>query len=261
MGWTFDPLQLAAIGVAIALYALAVLRLRRRRKPLSHLRVASFVAAILALVFAVISPLDSIGESRLFTAHMAQHLLIGDLAPLFAVCAVSGPLLRPVLAFRVVRRLRGLAHPLVALPLWAVDLCGWHLAPLYDAALDHPALHAAQHVLFFTVGCLLWSALLQPLPGPRAFRGGARIAALGFVWAVGAALSNVFLWAGHPYYDRYAAAPQTWGLSALSDQRIGGGLMLLEMTVVVVAVFVWLGVAWLREPERRQRVLELRSGW
>ena len=111
--------------------------------------------------------------------HMLQHLLIGDLAPLLLALGLSGPLLRPLLAPKPVQRLQVLTHPLVALPLWALNLCVWHLPVLYDAALDHPLVHALQHVCFLTGGLLLWSTLLGLLPGPRWYGLGARFASLG----------------------------------------------------------------------------------
>jgi cytochrome c oxidase assembly factor CtaG len=52
------------------------------------------------------------------------------------------------------------------------------------------------------------------------------------------------------------AAPRTWGLSPLADQRAGGGVMLVEMMLIGAAVFVVLGLRWLAEAERRQRRLE-----
>jgi cytochrome c oxidase assembly factor CtaG len=183
---------------------------------------------------------------------MAQHLLIGDLGPLLVVLGLDARILKPLL----VPRLRVLASPLVALPLWALDLWLWHLPVLYDSALRNDAVHALEHALFFTCGALLWTALLEPLPGPRWFGTGWRLVALGFVWVAGGVLSNVFLWSDHPYYSRYVHAPRTWGLSPLADQRLGGGLMLLEMSIVVASLFVWLGLRWLREAERRQRLVE-----
>jgi len=76
--------------------------------------------------------------------HMVQHVLLGDLAPLCFVAGLTGPVLRPVLALRPVEKLRVLTHPFVALPLWAVDLCVWHVPFLYDAALHHTAVHALE---------------------------------------------------------------------------------------------------------------------
>jgi putative membrane protein len=246
VGWTFDPLQLAPIAAAAALYALRVRALGPR---VPAWRKAAFAVGLLLLVVALVTPLDSIGEHRLFSVHMAQHLLIGDLAPLFIVLGLDARILKPVL----VPRLRVVASPLVALPLWAADLWLWHLPRFYDAALHNDAVHALEHALFFTCGMLLWTALLEPLPGPRWYGTGWRLASLAFVWVTGGALAQIFLWAGHPFYPPYEHAPRTWGLSALTDQRAGGGLMLLEMSVVVVLVAGWLGLRWLREAERRQR--------
>jgi putative membrane protein len=249
VGWTWDPLPLAAIAAAAGLYAL---RLRQVGGRVPRRRPLLFGAGLLVLFLAVASPLDSIGEERLFSVHMAQHLLIGDLAPLLVVLGLDARILKPIL----VPRLRFVSSPLVALPLWAADLWVWHLPALYDAALRNAGVHALEHGLFFTCGALLWAALLEPLPGPRWFATGWKLAALGFVWVAGGVLSAVFLWSGHAYYRPYVAAPRTWGLSALSDQRVGGGLMLLEMSAVVASVFVILGLRWLQEAERRQRLVE-----
>jgi putative membrane protein len=158
------------------------------------------------------------------------------------------------------QRLRVLTHPLVALPLWAVNLGVWHLPVLYDAALEHPLVHAFQHVCFLAGGLLLWSTLLGLLPGPRWYGLGARFASLAVVWVVGAAVANVFLWSDTAYYHPYVHAPRTWGLSALDDQRAGGGVMLVEMMLVGAAVFVVLGLRWLEDAERRQRRLEAPAG-
>jgi putative membrane protein len=258
VGWTFDPVPLLAIAIPVVAYGRRAWTLHRRARPVSRSKLLAFAAAAGVLFLAVASPLDSIGESRLFSMHMAQHLLIGDVAPLLVVLGLSGPLLRPLLAPRPLHRLRALANPLVALPLWAVDLWLWHLPRLYDAALDDDLVHSLEHVCFFIGGLLLWAALLGLLPGPRWFGAGGRLGALGFVWVVGGALANVFLWSSRAYYEPYLEAPRTWGLSPLGDQRAGGGLMLLEMMFVGAIVFVVLGLGWLSDAERRQLRLERR---
>ena len=253
-------LQTAAVLIAALAYALGVARLRRRGRAAPVGRLLAFGAGAAVLLTAFLSPLDRLGEERLFSAHMAQHLLIGDVAPLLVVLGLDGPLLRPMLAIRAVRRLRFLAHPLVALPLWAVNLCVWHLTPLYDAALDHDAVHALQHTLFFTCGALVWAALLEPLPGPAWFTGGRKLLYVAAMWLVSLGLSQVFLWSGHAYYSRYVGAPRTWGLGPLADQRAGGGVMLVEGSLVMLGVAAWLLLRVFRESETKQRLLDAGVG-
>jgi putative membrane protein len=216
--------QLIAVAVLAGLYVAAVLRVRRRRGTVDRKRALSFGCGVALLAAGVAMP------DNTFARHMAQHLLIGDLAPLCLVLGLSGPLLRPALALRPVRALRVLSHPLVALPVWAVDLCAWHVAPLFDAALHHEPVHALQHVCFFTAGAMLWASLLQLLPGPRWFRTPQRLAYLGGMWLVSLVLSQLFIWSSRPFYDYRSA----------NDQRIGGGIMLVEGSAVMLSVLVWL---------------------
>jgi cytochrome c oxidase assembly factor CtaG len=171
------------------------------------------VAGVAIAVAAQLAPLTD-----RFWEHMAQHLLIGDVAPLLVV--LGGVRVR--------------VHPLVALPAWALNLCLWHVVPLYDAALRHSGLHLLQHALFFACGLLLWSALLRP------FALGWKFAYVGVMWLVSLALAQVFLWSGHAYYTGYT----------LGDQRAGGGIMLLEGSFVMLGVVVWLLLLAFREPER-----------
>ena len=55
------------------------------------LQAAAFAAGILALLAALASPLDALGEDYLFSAHMLQHVLLGDIAP---VLLLLSPLAR-----------------------------------------------------------------------------------------------------------------------------------------------------------------------
>jgi cytochrome c oxidase assembly factor CtaG len=260
MGWRLDPTQLVPIAIAAALYARRARTLAQRGSPVPGLRKGSFAAGLLVVAVAIVSPIDSIGEERLFSVHMVQHLLIGDLAPLLVALGLSRQLTRPALAVSWLGWARALTHPIVALPLWAADLLVWHIPSLYDAALGNDLVHAFEHACFFTGGLLLWTTLIGLLPGPRWFGRGSRLLALAIVWVTGGALANVFLWSDSAFYPPYVHAARTWGLSPLADQRAGGGAMLLEMMLVGVVVFVLTGLDWLADAERRQALSEARGG-
>jgi len=218
-------IEIAIPALALALYTAAAWRVQRRRGTVAKARAVSFGVGAALLLVALNAPLESS-----FSRHMAQHLLIGDLAPLAMVLGLTGPLLRPALVYRPVRALRVLAHPLVALPVWAVDLCVWHIPVCFDGALHHEWLHAIQHACFFTFGAFLWAALLELLPGPRWFRIPHRLAYLGVMWLVSLGLSQIFIWSPTAFYD----------YGSVGDQRLGGGIMLLEGSAVMLGVFVWL---------------------
>ena len=251
-----EPAQLILVLAAAAAYACRAWSLRARGRPVPGWKIGCYAGGLAVVLAALESPIDTIGEERLFWVHMVQHVLIGDVAPFLVVLGLSGPLLRPVLALPGVYRLRVLAHPVAALPLWAANLAVWHVPRFYDAALAHPAVHALQHGLFFTCGALVWAALLEPLPGPQWFGAGPKALYLAGMWFFSLAFSQVFLWSGSPFYRPYVHAPRTWGISPLADQRLGGGVMLVEGSFVMLAVLVWLLLRWLRETEARQRLLD-----
>ena len=244
--WNLDPLEIAALALAGALYWRRARTLARRGRPVPPPRVAAFAAGLLTILVALVSPIDTIGEERLFSVHMLQHLLLGDLGALLLVLGLDGRLLRPLLRVRLVHRLRVLAHPLVALPLWAANFVVWHLPALFDAALRNDAVHALQHSLFIALGMLMWAALLEPLPGPAWFTAPWKIPYVLAMWLVMLVLSQVFIWSGHPFYIRYG----------LDDQKAGGGVMLVESALTMLPALVWVLLQVLRESEARQRLLD-----
>lgn len=254
--WNFDPLELSVLVLAGALYRRRARTLARRGRPVSGPRAAAFASGLLTLFVALASPLDTIGEERLFSVHMLQHLLLGDVAALLLVLGLDGRLLQPLLRVRVVHRLRVLAHPLVALPLWAANFVVWHLPVLFDAALRHDAIHALQHALFVAFGMLLWAALIEPLPGPAWFTAPWKIPYVLGMWLVMLVLSQVFIWSSRIYYAPYAHAAALWGLSHLADQKAGGGLMLVESAFTMLPALVWVLLCVLRESEARQRLVD-----
>jgi len=149
-----------------------------------------------------------------------------------------------------------LAHPLVALPLWAANFVVWHLPVLFEAALRHDAIHALQHTLFVTLGMLLWAALIEPLPGPAWFAAPWKIPYVLGMWLVMLVLSQVFIWSSRVYYAPYAHDATLWGLSHLSDQKAGGGVMLVESMFTMLPALVWVLLRVLRESETRQQLVD-----
>jgi putative membrane protein len=250
-----DPFQLLPLAAGTFLYAVRVRTLRRRGTPLPAWRPIIFGLGVFLVAVALVWPVESLARD-LFTFHMVQHLLLGDLGPLCIVAGLTGPVLRPVLSVRAVARLRVLAHPFVALPLWAANLCIWHLPVLYDAALRHSSLHALEHIAFFTAGALMWAPIVEVLPAPEWFGTAAKMGYMVAVRLVSTVLGNVFIWASEPFYSFYESADRPWGLSADSDQGIAGSVMLIEGSLVTIGALAWLFLRLAEEGELRQELIE-----
>lgn len=246
--WTLDPLQLVPVALVTVAYGVRARTLARRGRPVPTWRLLMFSLGVVLLLVAFVSPIAELAQQRL-TAHMTQHLLLGDLAPLALLAGLTGPLLRPVLALPPVRALRALAHPLIALPLWAANLYLWHLPVAYEAAITNDLVHAVQHLSFFTAGILIWAPVLEVVPAPVWFGSAAKLAYVVVVRLTAAALANVFFWAPEVFYDPYSVA-------GVKDQALAGGAMMIEGSLVTIGAFAWLFLRLFSEGERRQELLE-----
>jgi cytochrome c oxidase assembly factor CtaG len=232
--------------VAGVLYARRTQTLRRDGRPVATWRQLCFAGGLLLATAGVVA-LGGVAGER-FAAHMAEHLLLGDIAALLLVLGLTGHVLAPVLRLPW---LRALAHPVPALLLWALNLALWHVAPLHEAAVEHDAIHALQHALFVALGVNVWMPLFGPLPMPAWFGNVAKLGYIVGVRLLGAVLGNVLLWAGHPLYDVYETS------DPLQDQTLAATIMMVEGSILTLILFGWLFLRAAREGEERQELLDL----
>jgi putative membrane protein len=252
----FAPLELLPLLVAAVLYAKRSLTLAERGRPLPLWRQLCFAAGLLTITVATVSPVSHIAE-ELVIAHMIEHLMLGDVATLLLVLGLTGPLLQPILAIPIFDRLRILAHPLVAFPLWALNFYFWHIPALYDAAYGGAFLHLVEHSSFIFFGCLMWMPIFGPLPKPTWFTAAWKV---GYVIAVrfaGAILGNVLMWSGTVLYPKYAAGEAYWNISPLADQSTAGVVMMIEGTFLGLGLLAWVFFEVSREGIEKQRLLDL----
>jgi cytochrome c oxidase assembly factor CtaG len=243
--WEAAPAVLVAALLALILFFQGFFRLRRRGRT-DHAgwgRAVCFVAGVLLLTLALVSPLDAIGEEYLLSAHMLQHVLIGDAAPALMLVALRGPLLfffLPAAALAALARsgvarsfVRFVARPVVALSVWATVIAVWHVPALYDYTLSHQLVHDLEHVSFVVAGLLVWYQLVDPARKGVLTRGG-RVGFAVLLFAAGQVLSMVLLFSFEPLYPAYAAQPERLlGISALTDQRLAGLVMMFEQAVTL----------------------------
>jgi len=259
VSWTFEPGAIVLIAVLAGLYIPRWRRVRARHggREAPVVRLLSYVAGLLMLVVALISPVDRLAEQA-FTMHMVQHVLLLDLAPIALICGLTKVILRP--ATRRLQRLEEAAgvfgHPVFAVVLYVGLMWLWHVPALYDAALEHSVVHILEHICFFSAGALYWWHLLSPI------RSRMRLGGMGpvmymlstklFVGILGIGLT----FAPEALYSFYADRQPIWGLTASEDEALAGGLMALEQSIVMGVALVWLFMNALAESEAEEQRAE-----
>lgn len=258
--WVLEPVVTAGAAVAAALFVRGFVRLRRRgRADLAPwTRVPLFALGLALGVLPLVSPLDELGDRYLLSAHMLQHMLIGDAAPALVLVALRGPLLLfcvPVGLLRAAGRsqrfravVRELLRPRVAVAAWAAAFGAWHVPAAYDYAAAHGGVHRLEHASFILAGTLAWMLLVDPARRGHLSRG-RRLALLAALFALGTVVADTLIFSLHPLYGIYASEQhRAFGLSPLSDQRLAGIVMTAEqiLTLGTCAAFLLL-------PELRRR--------
>jgi cytochrome c oxidase assembly factor CtaG len=256
-GWDPAPFVLAGAAVAICLFARGFVRLRRRGRAdcAGATRALLFASGIALVVLPLVSPLDGAADHRSLSAHMLQHVLIGDAGPALLLLAVRGPLLAfvvPVAAARFVGG-RGRLHaflgelgrPGIALGVWMLAIAGWHVPAAYDAALSQPLLHDLEHATFVIAGLLVWWQLVDPARRGRLSVAG-RAALAGAVFLAGQVLCSVLLFAPAPFYIAYAHP-------TLGDQQGAALVMGGEQFLTLGTCVALLGASLLLAPTSRRR--------
>jgi putative membrane protein len=277
--WNVEPPLLLALACAFLYWRGGRRQVSAQRSGLERTgRAWLFYWGLATLVVALDSPLDSL-SSRLFAAHMAQHVLLLTVAPpLLVLSAPWSRLWQPLpLGFRraaaravlldpgwrpVRTAARSIARPVPAWVLFNGNLVLWHVPALYDATLRSFAVHDLEHALFVSTGLLFWAQVVDSPPFRARLDWLRRVAYVTGGIAVGWVLAIVLALAPSPIYPAYASlASRPGGLSALGDQQIAAGVMWVPGSIAFAIAFVVFFYRWLGpEPTGRSAVRPTRLG-
>jgi cytochrome c oxidase assembly factor CtaG len=243
--WTAAPGPLIAAAIALALFGQGFVRLRRRGRPdlAPWSRALLFGLGVAVSVAPLVSPIDPLSDDYLLSVHMLEHVLLGDAGPALMVCAVRGPLLvfmLPPLVLAPLARTAAIRHglsvlvrPRLSLLLWVVVMASWHIPRVYDFAVEHETVHDLEHLSFAIVGVLVWVQLIDPTRRGRLSVPQRLLFAL-VLFALGQVLADVLILTFTPLYPHYADQPaRVMGISALTDQRLAGFVMMIEQAITL----------------------------
>lgn len=246
MAWNWEPWLVISLALAAFVYAGGAINLARSSDSLAAgRRSLAFWLGWLALIVALVSPLDSMGN-QLFSAHMIQHeILMLIAAPLIvlgrplAVFTWALPAKWRSFAARPLQSRpwrmfwRGLTAPLTAWGVHALVLWVWHAPWLFQLSVRDEPLHVAQHFAFFVSALLFWGALLKR----RASAPGALYLLTTMIHT--GVLGALLTFAPVVLYPIYVETAPHWGLTALEDQQLGG----LVMWVPAGFILLFAGIA------------------
>ena len=258
-GWTLEPGAIVLVGALTFLYV-------RRWRAIdgSGGRLASFLGGMALILVALCSPIDRLGE-QLFFVHMIQHLLLLDLAPILVLLGLTKVLLRPMTRrlVKIEHAVGPLAHPIFAIALYVATMALWHVPAMYDAALELPVVHVLEHFAFAVAGGLYWWHLLSPIRARKRLGGMGPVVYMLATKVLVGLLGIMLAFAPSAIYGFYEEQPGYWGLSAETDQAVGGLIMALEQSIVMGIALVVLFTRALseseREEQRRERYEDLAS--
>lgn len=249
--WHLKPEVVAGSVALVALYLVWV-------RPLTA-RALSWVSGVLLLCLILISPLDTLAHDYLFSAHMAQHLLMTLVVPPLLLAGVPPRLLERAMSRALLTRL---GSPLPAWLLANGVMWAWHAPPLYGAALASDGLHILQHAMFLGTATLFWWPVVAPASPRPLMPPWALMLYLFAAMAAGSALGILLAFAPAGLYPHYVSGEDHhgllslvrdgWGITPADDQQLGGMLMWIPGGIVYGLAVVAALARWLDEPEERE---------
>jgi cytochrome c oxidase assembly factor CtaG len=241
-GWTWNPTVLLIGVCALVIYAAAFR---------DHRRIGWFASALAVFLLTLLSPLNTLADGYLFSAHMAQHILLLLIVP--ALLLLSLPRTLSLAAGP-----RVFAHPLIGWFAGVGAMWFWHAPALCNAAVASRPVHALQTVSLLVLGGVFWRQILAPreeerLSPPRAifylFSACVACSVLGIIITFSpVAVCSIYSMQPNDPLGMLPTVRNGWGFSPERDQQIGGLLMWVPMCLIYLIAILAQLARWFAEP-------------
>lgn len=249
--WDWEPTVLFGCAAILVAYLLHV-------RPLTG-RAWLFGGGVLVLALALVSPLDTLGDTYLFSAHMAQHLLLILVVPPMLLLGILPRTWARILRWAPARWAeRTLGRPPLSWILGIGTLWLWHAPFLYDAAVAHEGIHVGQHLSFLVTATLFWWPVITPLKQRRLSLPASMAYLIPAAFA-GSILGVIITFAAPGLYPAYQHPIDTlrilplirgqWRISYALDQQLGGMLMWATGGPVYLLTCLWALAHWYQEAD------------
>ncbi|MGA2870013.1 MAG: cytochrome c oxidase assembly protein [Verrucomicrobiota bacterium] len=240
--WKWNPVVLLLTAAGLITY-LAAFRLIPR--------LGWFGAGLLVFLLTLVSPLNALADGYLFSAHMAQHILLLLIVPGLLLLGLPRSVSLAV-------HPRVLGHPLVG---WAAGIGAmwfWHVPALCNAAVASRSIHALQIISLLVLGGIFWRQILAPREDERLsplsavlylFSACVACSVLGIIITLSpVTVCSIYTM---PMADPFGMMPTIradWGFTPERDQQIGGLLMWVPMCLIFFSAILAQISRWFVEP-------------
>ncbi|GAC1377910.1 MAG: cytochrome c oxidase assembly protein [Ktedonobacteraceae bacterium] len=260
--WNWEPSILLGTALIAGFYLYAITSLRKKNFSSAQIKrsqVTAFLLGVLIMFLALVSPLDALGDSYLFSAHMVQHLCLTLVGPPLLLIGIPSWLVKPLFRNRTIFLIaRVLTYPALTFFLYNANFWLWHTPSLYNVTLENQDIHIFEHITFIVFGLLNWWPIFSPSEDlPRLSLGGQIL----YIFLSG--MPTVALGAGltffPPLYTPYLHAPRIWGLSAATDQQLGGLIMWIPGNIFYIIIVSILFIRWMQLQDAKQRAKDVKE--
>jgi len=239
--WSWNPVVLGGCLAAILLYLYFF----------GWQRGILFLCLGLAIVMiALASPLSALADGYLFSAHMAQHILLLLVAPVCILLSLPRDL-------SLTTKANWLFHSGIGWLSGVGSMWLWHAPTFCNAAVSSRPIYALQSVSLLIFGSLFWWQVLAPREQDRL----SPLPAVGYLFSACTACSMLGIILTFSPVRVCAIYMQPvdqlgllglirdgWEMTPEKDQQIGGLLMWVPMCLIYLAAIFSQLVRWFSPP-------------
>ncbi|MFE0679286.1 cytochrome c oxidase assembly protein [Streptomyces sp. NPDC058961] len=268
LAWSADSFFLIGCLLGLALYAWAVVRLRRRGDSWPVSRMIFWTVGVLTIAFVMCTKLNDYGMV-MFSVHMVQHMVISMLSPILLLLGAPVTLALRALPVSATRGHKGprelllmllhsrymkiITHPAFTIPLFIASLYGLYFTPIFDFLMESRTGHIAMMVHFLAVGLVFFWPIMGVDPGPHRPGYVMRMLELFAGMPFHAFFGIALMMASEPMISTYKNPPASLAVDALTDQQAAGGIAWAFSEIPSVLVLIALVFQWYATEKRQAR--------
>lgn len=267
--WRPSIFFLVIAVAAVAVYIAALMRLHHRGDAWPAGRTLAWITGWIVVVIATSSGVGKYAGAD-FAVHMAAHMTLNMLAPVFLVLGGVVTLLlratRPsgrrqaagphewITAALQWSGMRVVFNPIRVFIAYVATYYVLYFTPLFETFIRYHWAHRLMDVEFLIVGYLFFALIIgvdrPPRPLPPIGKLGFTLAAMPFHAFFGVILMTAAVPIAANFYQTVGA---TWMGDLVATQYVGGGIAWAAGEIPLLIVILALGIQWARQDQREAK--------